>query len=275
MKATSKRTAKVSTKDTKGTKGMKTNRTAKTAAAMKTGNVGAKTAELVVVEHKDIDLGLIDKSPFQTRMDFSPEGLHEMAQSLVNQGQIEPIVVRRVVEGRYELLVGHRRTKAATLAGLTSLRAEIVEASDAQAAEIVLAENIHRKDLTAIEEGAAYQAMIDLGMAKGATEIGERLGIAQSTVSNRMRLLRLPEWWRRLLIDRHIGERHARAVLAYVEFPAIMAALEKRREFRIGKVRSAASWWTRRGRWAERSTIRAVAPWTCSKPRKSKRRPWG
>lgn len=143
-----------------------------------------------------------------------------------HQGQIEPIVVRRCGE-RFELLAGERRLKAAVFAGLGTLRSEVVVADDRQAAEIVLAENLHRRNLSAIEVAQAYQQMIDLGLASGPGQVAARMGIAQATVSNRLRLLPLPPFWHDKLISREITERHARAALPYLAYPSLMEALER------------------------------------------------
>lgn len=187
------------------------------------GFVGPKLAEITILEHANLGLGEIDPSPYQPRRDFGAEELSELAESMTRQGQIEPIAVRRV-EGRYELLAGERRWRAATLAGMTTIRAEVHDCTDAQARQIALAENIHRKALSPIEEAAAYRSMIDAGDVDGPTELARQLGIHQSTVSNRLRLLDLPELWQARVISREITERHARAVLPYLDYPSLMAA---------------------------------------------------
>lgn len=194
------------------------------------GNGAAPRRVAPPVEHRNLDIDLIDPSPFQPRTEFPDEEIEALAGSITAAGQLQPVSVRPV-DGRYQLLAGERRLRACRAAGLATVRAEILDADDAHARQIGLVENLHRADLGPIEKARGMIAMIDAGDADGPTALARQLGLAQSTVSNLLRLLELPEDWQARVISREIGERHARAVLPYVGYPAI---LEQAAEFLAG-----------------------------------------
>jgi len=189
----------------------------------------AQSVQIAIIEQRELSPNEIDPNPWQPRMDFDAAEIAELASEIQTHGQLQAVLVRRIGTEEYELLAGERRLRAAREAGLP-IRADICECTDTDARRIALGENFWRKDLSAIEEACAYRTMIDNGDAAGPTELGELLGINQSTISNRLRLLELPKWWQQKIISREITERHGRAVLPYLGFDSIVAALQEAME---------------------------------------------
>jgi ParB family transcriptional regulator, chromosome partitioning protein len=163
-------------------------------------------------EVKQLPVGNIQPSPYQPRSIFDDERIEELCQTIKTHGVIQPIVVR-TVRGGYELIAGERRLRAVKKLGMPRIPAVIREMNDAQAASAALIENLQREGLTAIEEAAAYQQLIQL---HGLTQesLAQRLGKGQSTIANKLRLLQLSEPIQKALMNRDITERHARALLA-------------------------------------------------------------
>jgi len=159
--------------------------------------------------------GIEELSPnrFQPRKDFDAEELKSLADSVRKSGIIQPIVVRRAEAGGYEIITGERRWRAAQEAGLRDVPVIIREAKDLDIAEWSLIENIQRQDLNPIEEGEAYQTLIDkFGFAQ--EEIAAKVGKDRTTVTNTLRLLKLPPEARTALVEKKISAGHARALLA-------------------------------------------------------------
>ncbi|MCL6631774.1 MAG: nucleoid occlusion protein [Alicyclobacillus herbarius] len=154
----------------------------------------------------------IVSNPFQPRTVFDEDSISELARTIQTHGLIQPIVVRRH-KGRYELIAGERRLRAARMLGWTTVPAIVKEMNDAQTASAALIENLQREGLTPIEEAVAYQQLLEL---HGLTQesLAQRLGKGQSTIANKLRLLHLPEVVQEALRRRKITERHARALLA-------------------------------------------------------------
>ncbi len=149
---------------------------------------------------------------FQPRQDFNESELNELAESIRQHGVIQPIVVRRVEEGRIELISGERRLRAAILAGWAQMPCWIREADDRQVAEIAIVENVQRKDLNPLEKAASFQSYLDTyGCTK--EELATRVQIDRSTVANLIRLLELPDEVQRTIRDGLISQSHARALL--------------------------------------------------------------
>ncbi len=145
------------------------------------------------------------------RRDFDEAALQELANSLKNQGMLQPVLVRK--EGRgFRLIAGERRWRAAQLAGLHEIPAIVKEATDAQAFELALVENIQRADLNPLEEASAYRRLMDAGTLTQEA-VADRVGKERSTVANALRLLSLPNEIKQLLIERDIEMGHARALL--------------------------------------------------------------
>ena len=153
----------------------------------------------------------IDPNPLQARTIFQTEQLQELSQSIKVNGVIQPLVVRRR-GGRYQLVAGERRWRAAKLAGLTRVPVVVQELSDEQLLEVTLIENIQREDLTAIEVARAFDRLVkELNLSH--EEIASRTGKDRTTITNTLRLLRLPGDIQQLLSEHRLSMGHARAIL--------------------------------------------------------------
>lgn len=148
---------------------------------------------------------------FQPRIRFNEEKINELADSIKKYGVIQPITVRRIGD-KYEIIAGERRYKATVLAGLTEIPAIINNLNDKDSSEVALIENVQREDLTPIEEAISYKKILDMGDLTQ-EELAERLGMSQSTVANKLRLLHLSEEVQDALLQNKISERHARSLL--------------------------------------------------------------
>ncbi len=148
----------------------------------------------------------------QPRKDFDDESLKELASSIKEKGIIQPLVVRNT-PGGYEIIAGERRWRAAQRAGLTKIPVIVKEVSDREVLELALIENLQREDLNPIEEAMAYSQLIeDFGLTH--EDVSGRIGKERSTITNQLRLLRLPGEAKRALIDGDISSGHARALLS-------------------------------------------------------------
>ena len=174
-----------------------------------------KQAEVEVSGNEEVrQIAITDIVPnrFQPRTVFDEERIVELAQTIRTHGVIQPIVVRER-EGKFEIIAGERRWRAVTSLGWETIPALVKEFNDSQTASIALIENLQREGLTAIEEAIAYAKLIEI---HGLTQesLAQRLGKGQSTIANKLRLLNLPEIVQQAILERHISERHARALLA-------------------------------------------------------------
>lgn len=149
---------------------------------------------------------------FQPRLAFDETGLKELSESIKQHGIIQPLVLRRLGD-KFEIIAGERRYKAATMAGLNKVPAIISNIDDNQSAEVALVENIQRRNLTAIEEAKSYKSLLDRGYLTQ-EQLAEKMGVSQSSVANKLRLLNLDEEVQNALLNERISERHARALLA-------------------------------------------------------------
>lgn len=164
----------------------------------------------------EIDINQIIANPYQPRTTFDKGALTELSQSILENGLIQPIVVRESLSGKYEIVAGERRFKAACMAGYQKVPCIVQEYSDLQSAQIALIENIQRENLTPIEEAEAFQTLIDMtGMTQ--QELALKVGKTQSTIANKLRLLKLPETVKEALKERKMTERHARAMLSITD----------------------------------------------------------
>ena len=155
--------------------------------------------------------GAIRPNPAQPRKRFSQEGLEELSASISAHGILQPLSVRRT-EGGYELISGERRLRAAELAGLEEVPCLLITADETQSSFLALIENVQRRDLDFLEEAKAIQALLDAtGLSQEA--LAKQLGKAQSSLANKLRLLRLPPDSLELLRRNGFTERHARALL--------------------------------------------------------------
>src|SRR5690606_4499484 len=158
----------------------------------------------------------IEVNPFQPRTEFDTSALEELAESIKLQGLIQPITVRRMSENSYQLISGERRLRASRLAGLTEIPAYVRTANDQQMLEMALIENIQRENLNAIEVALSFQRMIDECDLKQ-EELGDRVSKSRSTVTNYLRLLKLPPSIQASIRDGKISMGHARALVNVAE----------------------------------------------------------
>lgn len=153
------------------------------------------------------------RSPWQPRQNFDEGALQELADSIKANGIIQPLVCRKLPDGRFELIGGERRLRAAMLAALTHVPIILVEAEDRRAAELAIVENIQRSDLNAIEEAEGYRTLAErFGLTQG--EVAERVGKARPSVANALRLLELPDETKAMVADGRLSPGHAKVLLA-------------------------------------------------------------
>jgi ParB family chromosome partitioning protein len=154
----------------------------------------------------------ITPNRFQPRTVFIDERIGELAQTIEVHGIIQPIVVRAYGDGEYELIAGERRWRAVQKLGWETIPAIVKDMDDSQTASVALIENLQREELTAIEEAMAYAKLLEL---HGLTQEGlaQKLGKGQSTIANKLRLLKLPQSIQDALLQKKITERHARAMI--------------------------------------------------------------
>ena len=173
-----------------------------------------------------LDLTALVPNPRQPREAFGQEGLEELAQSLRQVGMLQPILVRPRTDGRYEIIAGERRFRAARLAGMDRIPAVVRQTADDQILTEALVENIHRADLNPLEEAAAYNQLLgDFGMTHEA--LAARLGRSRSAISNALRLLGLAATVQRRVASGALTAGHARALLS-VEEPERQEQLAER-----------------------------------------------
>jgi ParB family chromosome partitioning protein len=161
----------------------------------------------------EIPLNLIEPNPNQPRREFDEDALKELATSIREVGLITPITLRQMADGKYQIIAGERRWRASQIAGLTSVPAYIRTVDDENVMEMALVENIQREDLNAIEIALAYQHMADtLGMTQ--ENIANRVGKSRTSITNYMRLLKLPAQIQMALKNHEVDMGHARALLS-------------------------------------------------------------
>ncbi len=173
---------------------------------------GFQTSQNPINNISDIDLLDIEVNPFQPRTKFDEEALAELAESIRVQGIIQPITVRRLGDRKFQLISGERRYHASKLAGLLRIPAYIRVANDQQMLELALIENIQRENLNAIEIALSYQRLISECQLRQ-EDLGERVGKKRSTVTNYLRLLKLPPDIQAALRDGQLSMGHARALI--------------------------------------------------------------
>ena len=185
----------------------------------------------------EIALSMISPNPNQPRTDFDEAALNELAASIREIGLVTPITLRQMGENEYQIIAGERRWRAAAIAGLNSIPAYIRTAEDEKVMEMALVENIQREDLNPIEIALAYQ---HLSEATGMTQerISSRVGKSRTSITNYMRLLKLPAQIQMALKNREIDMGHARALLA-IDSPSTQLKLFKdiqRNSYSVRKV---------------------------------------
>ena len=160
----------------------------------------------------EVDLDKIIPNPDQPRRAFSEEGLQELAASIRTIGVIQPVTLRKLDEDRYQIIAGERRYRASQMAGLLSIPAYIKTADDDETMEMALIENIQREDLNSIEIALAYQTLIE-ALSLTQEQLSERVGKKRATVTNYLRLLKLPAELQMGVKDKKIDMGHARALV--------------------------------------------------------------
>lgn len=167
----------------------------------------------------EIEIARIERNPDQPRTNFSDESLDELAASIRELGVVQPLTLRLMDSGNYQIIAGERRWRAAAKAGLKSVPAYVRTASDSEVTEMALIENIQREDLNAIEIALGFKKLID-SYSLTQERLSERLGKKRATIANHLRLLKLPGEIQLGLQDRKIDMGHARAILAVSDLKA-------------------------------------------------------
>src|SRR3954470_24858148 len=163
-------------------------------------------------ELRDLPLELIRPNPNQPRTRFDPASIASLAASIVDAGMVQPLIVRPLGDGRYELTAGERRWRAAREAGIQTVAAIVRDEAEAERLQTALIENMAREDLNPVDEARACAALVeDLGLSKG--ELARRLGRSRGAISNLIRLLDLPDDVLDLLAAGELSEGHGRAIL--------------------------------------------------------------
>ena len=163
-------------------------------------------------EIQELPIASIQPSPYQARRTFSSQALQELALSIRQHGLLQPISVRALPGGRYQLIAGERRLRACRLIGQATIRAVVLSVDEHQAALLCMVENLQREGLHFFEEAEGFASLIRVhGLTQ--EQVAERLGKQQSTIANKLRLLRLPQQVREIVIRCGLSERHARALL--------------------------------------------------------------
>ena len=164
----------------------------------------------------ELNIDEIESNPFQPRSDFDAIMLKELADSITAQGVIQPITVRKMGRDQYQLIAGERRLKASKIAGLNKIPSFIRVANDEQMLELALIENIHRQDLNAIEVAISYRRLMEECVLTQ-EKLSERVGKSRSSITNFLRLLKLPPEIQVALRDSSISMGHARALITVEE----------------------------------------------------------
>ncbi|MBQ3265377.1 MAG: ParB/RepB/Spo0J family partition protein [Ruminococcus sp.] len=173
-----------------------------------------------------LKISQIEPNRNQPRRSFDEDALGELAQSIKEHGVLQPILVRPLIYGGYQIVAGERRYRAARLAGLTEIPSIVRELSDSETMQIALIENLQRRDLTALEEAKGYQTLMEeYGFSQ--EEVARTVGKSRSAVANTLRLLGLPDEAKELLEQGKISAGHARALLSADHDDTIREVAEK------------------------------------------------
>ncbi len=175
-------------------------------------------------EIREIFLDDIIPNRFQPRLNFDEKSLMELSDSIKQHGIIQPLVLRKLGD-KYEIIAGERRYKASQIAGLTKVPAIITDLDDNSSAEVAIVENLHRKEMSALEEAKSFKKLLERGITQ--EQLGIRLGKSQSYIANKLRLLSLNETVQEALILEKISERHARSLLSVKDLSEQQRLLEE------------------------------------------------
>ncbi len=187
--------------------------------AMKKGGLGRGLGEIFLQNESEdqnstvtLKISEIEPNRKQPRRDFDPETLRELSDSIEQHGVIQPLVVRPLLDGGYEIVAGERRFRAARMAGLTQVPVVIRELTDSQSMELALIENLQREDLSDLELAMGYDSLIkEYGMTQ--EQVAETVAKSRSAVANTLRLMKLPDAVKTMLTNGDITSGHARALL--------------------------------------------------------------
>jgi ParB family chromosome partitioning protein len=182
--------------------------------------------ELVKTGIFEIPLSEIQVNPYQPRVHFDKNALQELADSILTQGIIQPITVRKLAPNEYQLISGERRFQASKIAGLTQIPAYVRTANDQQMLEMALIENIQRENLNALEIANSYQRLLVECNLKQ-EELGDRVGKNRTTVNNYLRLLKLPPTIQAAIRDQQLSMGHARALINIEDVDKQLAIFKK------------------------------------------------
>ena len=188
---------------------------------------------------REIDVDRIAPNAGQPRNLFNENSLEELAASIREHGVVQPVVVRSLGDGRFELVAGERRWRAAQRAGLTRIPAVVREAEKHESLELALVENIQREDLNPVDEAMAYQRLLsEFGMTQ--EEVARRVGKNRASVANTLRLLKLPGEVQQWLLEGRLTAGHAKALLSLTDPDAIVAAAREmmRRQLSVRQAES-------------------------------------
>jgi ParB family chromosome partitioning protein len=184
------------------------------------------TPDLETDQLREIDTDRIIPNSHQPRKNFDEDALNELANSIREHGIVQPIVVRPLDDGFFQLIAGERRWRASQRAGLARLPAVVREAGDDSALELALIENLQREDLNPMEEAQAYERLItDFGLTQ--EEVARRVGKNRATIANMLRLLRLPPEVQQWLRENRLTTGHAKALLSLSDLDAILDSAKR------------------------------------------------
>ena len=161
---------------------------------------------------RELPLNAIEPNPRQPRKSFDEQEAAQLAQSIGEHGILQPLLVRRIGTDRYQLVAGERRWRAARQAGLEQVPVVLTDAPDGEMLTLALVENLQRESLNPIDQAGAFQYLLDAGLTQ--EEVARQVGKSRAAVANAVRLLQLPPELRELVVEGHLGEGHARALLA-------------------------------------------------------------
>lgn len=174
----------------------------------------------------DLDVNKIIPNKNQPRKSFDEKALEELSVSIKSYGIIQPITVRKIYDDIYEIIAGERRFRAAKLINMETVPAVIIETGEEESAAMALIENLQREDLDFIEEAMAYERLIE-DFDLNQTKLAEKVGKSQSTIANKMRILKLPERVKLKIREGGLSERHARALLKIEDEEILLNLVEK------------------------------------------------
>jgi ParB family transcriptional regulator, chromosome partitioning protein len=184
------------------------------------------TPDLETDQLREIDTDRIIPNSHQPRKNFDEDALNELANSIREHGIVQPIVVRPLEDGFFQLIAGERRWRASQRAGLARLPAVVRDAAEDSALELALIENLQREDLNPMEEAQAYERLItDFGLTQ--EEVARRVGKNRATIANMLRLLRLPPEVQQWLRENRLTTGHAKALLSLSDLDAILDSAKK------------------------------------------------